>query len=291
MNIYVIIFIQILFSGATHIVAKTVVRDVDALTITFLRAIISSVGLAVLMKARGRVIHIRQEDRLMITLLAVLATGNQILYLYGIKFTTAANAALLYAVTPIFVLILSRFVLKEQLTLKKSAGVVLAFLGVTIVIFERGVDFSSDYFFGNLMILIAVVAWALFTILGRPMVLRYGAVQTISVASFVGCVLLVPFGVYSSLQFPFSTLTEADWVGIFYLGVGTSILSYLLWYYALQKIEASKLAVFANGQPILATILSMIFLDYTLTAGFLLGGAITICGVVLAQLRTQGTFR
>lgn len=55
----------------------------------------------------------------------------------------------------------------------------------------------------------------------------------------------------------------------------------MLWNYALGHIEASKLAVFANGQPIVATLLALVFLDYTITGAFVVGGIITIAGVVL----------
>lgn len=90
------------------------------------------------------------------------------------------------------------------------------------------------------------------------------------------------------LLIPFVNLSHgvnaAHWAGILYLGVGTSIFGYMLWYYALGRIEASKLAVFANGQPIVATLLALIFLDYTITSTFLFGGIVTIAGVILTQL-------
>ena len=96
---------------------------------------------------------------------------NQFLYLYGIKFTLASNGALLYATTPALILILSYFMLSEALTRKKILGVFIAFIGVAIVMFERGIDFKSDYFYGNVMIFLAVIAWALFAIQGKKLVI------------------------------------------------------------------------------------------------------------------------
>jgi drug/metabolite transporter (DMT)-like permease len=213
----------------------------------------------------------------------LLGTGNQLLYMYGIHFTTAANGALLYATTPVIVLVFSWLFLHERITVKKFIGIILAFLGVSIVIFERGVSLSSSYTYGNLVVLIAVTAWGLFTVFGKSMVLRYGALQTTSVAAFLGGAMLLPFGTYSAARFDFSTLVVSDWIGILYLGIGTSIISYLLWYYALRRIEASKLAVFSNGQPIVAALLSVIFLQYTITGSFLFGGTVAIVGVILTQ--------
>jgi len=285
MNIYLIVLLQIFIAGGTHIVAKAVVRDVDAVTLTFLRSLISSAGLSLFLLTQGHRLKIAREDWKQLAMLGFLGIPvNQFFYLYGLKFSTAANGALLYATTPVFILVLSSVVLKERMTKRKTIGILLAFAGVAIVVFERGVDFSSEYTFGNLMILIAVLAWALFTIYGKPMILKYGAMQTTSVAMLTGTVIFLPIGLLFSLGFPYSQLGSGHWAGILYLGIGTSIFGYLLWYYALGRIEASKLAVFANGQPIVATLLSLIFLDYTLTAPFILGGVVTMIGVILTQL-------
>jgi len=285
MNIYVVLLLQVFIAGGTHIVAKSVTESVDAVTLTILRSVISTCGLALITLARGRSIRtVERGDLRKLMMLGILGIPlNQFFYLYGIHYTTAANGALLYATTPVFVLVLSFLLLKENVTPIKIGGVLLAFGGVLIVIFERGIDFSSRYTYGNVVILIGVVAWALFTILGKPMVVKYGALLTMTIAMGFGTIAFLPFGVLSASSFPFAKLGWSSWAGILYLGVGTSIVGYFLWYYALGRIEASKVAVFANGQPVLATILSLIFLDYSLTGSFVVGGTIAIAGVILTQ--------
>jgi len=283
MNVYIVILLQTILGGATHIVAKSVTSDIDAVTLTFLRSVVSNIGLAFVFWIRRAKIKVLHEDRKRMILLGLLGTGNQLLYMYGIHFTTAANGALLYGTTPVIVLVFSRVLLGERMTPKKSAGILIAFIGVSIVIFERGISLSSDHTYGNLVVLAAVIAWGLFTILGKSMVIKYGALQSTSIAAFLGGVMLLPFGAFSATEFDFGLLNSADWLGILYLGIGTSVVSYLLWYYALRRIEASKLAVFSNGQPIVAALLSVIFLHYTFTTAFLLGGTITVAGVILTQ--------
>ena len=134
------------------------------------------------------------------------------------------------------------------------------------------------------MVLVAVIAWAFFTILGKKLILKYGALRTTTGMMICGTGLFLPFGTYFSFGFPFGEMNAGDWMGILYLSLGTSVLGYLLWYYALSRIETSKVAVFSNGQPIVATILSMIFLGYTVTGSFVIGGVMTIVGVILTQL-------
>lgn len=284
-NIYILMTVQLMIAGGTHIVAKAIVADVEPAVVLLLRSIISVMGMMIIFSLKGGTLGIDREDVGPFVLLGVLGIPlNQYFYLYGMQFTTAANGALLYAATPSFVLVLSHFMLKETITAKKSIGIALAFVGITIVVFERGVDFSSEYTFGNLMVLIAVVAWALFTILGKRMILKYGALHTTAVMMLFGSVSFFPFGAVFALDLPFTDMTIGQWSGILYLSVGTSLIGYLLWYYALSRIETAKVAVFANGQPIFATILSLIFLDYTITGSFVTGGILTLIGVVVTQL-------
>lgn len=284
MNVYFVLLIQMFIAGATHIVAKAVVGTVDAATLTFLRSIFSTAGLMMLFVVRHRHLGIERQDWPKILWLGFLGLPiNQFFYLYGLQSSTAANGALLYATTPLFVMVLSRFILKEKINSKKTVGILLAFFGVAIVVFEKGVNFSSQHTYGNLMILLAVIAWALFTIQGKPMSIKYGAVKTTALAMSLGAAIFFPFGLISALKFDFASMTPSYWGGIVYLGLGTSVFGYMLWYYALGRIETSKVAVFTNGQPILATLLAIIFLQYSITTTFVIGGIITLSGLIITQ--------
>jgi drug/metabolite transporter (DMT)-like permease len=283
-NVYLLLLFQQLIAGGTHIVAKAVVADIDAATLTFLRTVIAALGLYLITRLRSGPLNIERKDWPEIALLGFVGVAlNQFLYLYGMKFSTAANGALLYAATPVFVLVFSRIVLKENITPRKTFGILLAFAGIAIVIFERGVDFSSGYAFGNLLILIAVIGWTLFTVLGKRMLVKYGSLRTTTAMMFCGALIISPLGVASTLSFRFAEISALHWGGVLYLSVGTSIIGYLLWYHALSRIEASKVAVFSNIQPVFATILSLIFLNYSITPAFVTGSIITICAIYITQ--------
>ena len=283
-NVYFLLMFQQLIAGGTHIVAKALVEDVDAGTVTFIRTIVAAAGLLAIVRIRMGPLNIERRDWGRLAFLGFTGVAlNQFLYLYGIRFSTAANGALLYAATPIFVLVSARVLASEQITRRKSVGVFLAFIGIAIVIFERGVDFSSGYLFGNALILIAVIAWTLFTVLGKSMIVKYGALRTTAAMMLTGAIIFLPVGIPSALRFPFQQLSLLHWAGILYLAIGTSILGYLLWYHALSRIEAGKVAVFTNAQPVFATILSVIFLDYSITPLFVMGSILTILAISITQ--------
>lgn len=284
MNIYIIILFQQLLAAGTHLVAKTVTQEVNPVLLTFLRNIISLIAMLIMFLVREKRVKVERKDFKQLLLLSFLAVPmNQFLYLYGIKFTLASNGALLYGTTPAIILILSYLILKEEMTRKKIIGVIIAFTGISIVMFERGIDFASDYFYGNVMIFLAVIAWALFAIYGKQLVKKYGAFHITVLSMIGGAIMFMPVGIIDLSINGMPTLTPGNWGSILYLSLGTSVVAYMLWFYALGRMDTTKVAVFANAQPIFTTILAVLFLGQPLTAAFLIGGAITISGVVLTQ--------
>lgn len=283
-SVYLVLLVQSLFASGTHLVAKVAARDVEPFTLTLVRSLIAASAFSLLLLVRGRFPRIRREDWPLVLLLAFLAIPlNQFLFLFGIRSTTPSNAALLYATTPILVVLFSRWLLGERLTRRKLIGVALGFAGVAIVILERGVDAGIEYVHGNLIIYVAVLAWGLYTVLGKKLIMQYGPLDASAITLLTGTLIFLPVGILPALQFDYGALGVWTWAQILYLGVITSVVAYLLWYYALARVEAGKVALFANLQPILTTILAVVLLGQGVTMQFVLGGALAILGVVIAQ--------
>jgi drug/metabolite transporter (DMT)-like permease len=283
-GVYLLLIVQSIMAGGTHIVAKMVVRDVDPVTLTLARSIVSALTVGLLLLLRGRRIRIRREDYSLIFWLSLLAIPlNQFFFLLGIHYTLPSHAALLYATTPIFVLLFSRLFLGEQLTRRKSAGVLLGFAGVALVIFENGGSTDQNIVIGNLIMLVGVLAWGLYTVFGKKLIKTYGALQASSFTMIVGTLLFLPIGIVPLMNYPLGSLSMESWGQILYLGIITSVIAYTLWYYALGRIEAGKVALFAYLQPVLTTTYSVLVLDQELTVRFILGAFAAIGGVLLAQ--------
>ncbi len=260
------------------------VGDVDPVTLTMLRSIIAAVGFLIISFFRKTIFKFDKADYPMILFLAVLAIYlNQFVFLYSLKYTTPANASLLYATTPTMVLILSYLFFHEKLTFTKTLGIAIALLGILLVVFDRGIDFRSEYTLGNLMLIGAVLSWSMYTVFGKKLILKYGAFKTSSATMILGAFIFLPFGMFGVVNFDFSHLSAVDFGGILYLGLGTSLLGYGLWYYALGKIDTGKVAIFTNLQPVITTILSVVLLGTSITPMFVIGGVIAICGVILTQ--------
>jgi drug/metabolite transporter (DMT)-like permease len=284
MSVYVVLVFQQLIAAGTHIVAKTVVQDIEPVSLTFFRSILTAALLVIVLLIKRTRWRIERRDFLNLIWLSLLAVPiNQFLFFDGISRTTASNAALLYATTPVVVLVLSRFILKELLTWKKVVGVIIALIGVTFIIFEDGFELNSSHTYGNLLLMVAVLAWSLFTIFGKPMIQKYGAFYVTSLVLIIGMVLYLPIGLLFGGRVSLGSLSPRDWEGLFYFAIGTSFLGYFLWYFALGRMEAGKVAIFSNAQPFLTTLLAVVLLSQSISPTFALGGVVTISGVVLVQ--------
>jgi drug/metabolite transporter (DMT)-like permease len=210
--------------------------------------------------------------------------GNQFGYLYGLHHTTPANAALLYAMTPAFVVLAQKFILRQKVGLRRMIAVAVAFAGAVIILFESDVNFGQSYFLGNAIIFLAVIAWTAYTLLGRSFAINYGVIESTGLSMAAGTILALPLLLIFPHAIANSTLDIGTWTAILYLGVVTSLIGYSLWYYALKRIPASRVAVFTNIQPVLTTVVSVAFMGVTLTSSFVIGGSIVLIGVLLTQL-------
>jgi RarD protein len=287
--IYFILLFQQLIASSTHLVAKSATNAVHPALVVFLRGGFAALayGLWWLYKRKDLPKFERTDFKKLLILGLINIPINQLLFIWGVRYTTAPNASLAYALTPAFVLLTALAFTKERTTRLKVIGIVVAFVGITLVLFERGVDFSSDYFLGNVMVLGASLSWAWFTLLGRDFAKKYGAIYSTALAMFMGWALYIPFfaglHIFANVPIEIGNLTEINWLQLFYLGVITSGVGYALWNYALTKTDASKVAVFNNMQPILTTILSIFIYSQEPSPIFIIGGLIAIVGVILTQ--------
>lgn len=282
-----IIAVQLIASG-THIIAKEAVGEIAPAELLVLRTLLASIGFFMLIAFRRKSLRIHRgvarRDIWKILLLGLLSVPlNQFFYLYGLKYSTSANSALLFATTPMFASILSAFFFAEKISSRKVIGILIAFGGVLPIVFEHGASLSSDFTFGNILLLVSVLAWAAYTVFGKELVSKYGALRVTGLSMITGTLE------YSLIYFLTGEYTitlhhsYAAWAGTLYLALFASIIAYVLWYRVLSRMDVSKATVFQNLQPIFTPILVFLIFGTVVTPLFLACGAVTLAGVALTQ--------
>lgn len=280
-----IIFLQQLIASSTHIVAKGVTSEVaPAVILLFRAAIATSVYFIYLAIRKSSLKKIEPRDWWIIAMLGILNIPiNQYFFLIGISLTSAPNVSLAYALTPVFVFVVAVIFLKEKVSLIKIIGIVVAVGGAIVLLSEKGFNFSSDSMKGDLFALMASMSWGLFTILGRNFTRKYGAIYATALSMASGTFFYIPVFLVFGGDLDVGNITILSWGQIIYLGAITSGLGYALWFYALKRMEASKLAVFNNLQPALTAVLAFLIFGTQITPYFIVGGTMIIVGVILTQ--------
>ena len=287
-NLPVLVAVQQLVASSTHIVARSVALTVPATTVVFYRGVFSVCTYALWIFLLRRHQHIERPHRADWWRLALLGLVNmplnQYLFVAGLSRTTAPNAALAFALSPVFVLALASVLLRERLRFQAMLGIALAVIGAVVVAFGHGASLEHGETLGNLMELAASCAWSFYTVWGRPLVQRYGAVPTTAIGMVWGLVLFLPLvALTPGGLVPPQALSLRQWGEIAYLGIITSGIGWALWYALLRRMEASQLAVFNNLQPVMTVLLSWLVFGELPPLAFWVGGTIAIAGVILTQ--------
>lgn len=282
-----LLFILVLqqFLGAmTFPIAKYGLAIIEPFTFAFYRFVLSALVLLGVTRLRYRTPPIEKRDYWKIIGLGFLIIPfNQTAYLYGQKLTGAGHGALLFSTAPIWIFLGGLFYLKEKFAVRRAVGVVLGLIGVIIIMTSGAIELGSEYLLGDMIIFIAVLAWSAFTILGRPLVLKYGAFRVTAYALASGSAMYFPFGLYRAFIFDYHKTNFGAWLTVVYAALGVSVVAYVLWYWLLKYMEVTKIAVFNNFQPVVASGLAFIFLNEPIGWPFIIGGLIVLSGVIITE--------
>ncbi|HJW34502.1 MAG TPA: DMT family transporter [Holophagaceae bacterium] len=274
-------------SAGTYLLGKPAADAIPTLALGLLRFLIAGAGFLILARLRHLELWsvARSEWRTYLWAGFLGVTLNQLAFLGGLAFTLPSHAALLYALTPTVVLLLAWARGQERPGPRKLGGLALAFSGVLVLFSGKaGGALPPRWILGDLLVLAAVVAWAGYTVMSRPLVQRHGAQRATTLSILFGLAIFAPLGALGLPGLKMAAVPPVAWVGLVYLGLMTSVVSYLLWFHALSIKEPSRVAIATNGQPVATAILAWIVYGQAITPAFAVGAALVLGGVLLTQL-------
>jgi drug/metabolite transporter (DMT)-like permease len=260
--------------------------------VALLRFVSASLVLFGYLRFRTGLARVERRDWPAFLLLGLLVVPvNQGCFLFGLARSTASHASLLYALTPLVVLLFARRLLREEGLAAKLAGILAAFAGVAVILLERGLRHEMGLLKGDLLILVAVFSWAAYTVLSKRLLVRYDPMTVTGWSIISGTLLCLPALFVPGAIPRLETIPIGAWGAIAYLSVGTSVIAYPLWSYALRYMDASKVAVTTNTQPILTAALSWLLFREQFTPGFFIGAALILAGVTWVETRRPSVAR
>jgi drug/metabolite transporter (DMT)-like permease len=272
--------------GASFASTKRLLLELSPESILFARTVLGTALVSAILAARGRLRLLPARDWPRVAgfaLLGLLAT--QLLQAYALERSSSANTAWLVALNPVVTAMLAAWLIGEHLS-GKLAGLALAFGGALLVLsgghsLAHALTLPSTR--GDLLTLISTVSWALYTIYGRTFVARHDPAVVTAHVLGMAAILCAPFFVMRHGWAQLAALSPTGWACLLYFGLACSGLSFMLYYGALEHLEASQVAAFIYVEPLIAQALSVIFLGEPLTASLLAGGAAILGGVWLVS--------
>jgi drug/metabolite transporter (DMT)-like permease len=268
----------------TYPIAKYGLAQIEPFTFAAYRFALASLLLLGLTRLQRREPPVARRDWWRIGLLGLLIIPcNQLMYLLGQSMTAAGHGAFLFGSTPIWVFLLAMLHLGERFRWRRAVGVVLAVVGVVLILMSGGLEVGGEYVLGDTLILVAVLAWSYYTVLGKRLVQRYGALRMTAYALTCGTVVYLPYGIYRAAIFDYSSASLHAWLAVAYLAIALSLVFYVLWYWVLKYWEPSRLAVYHNIQPVIATIAAYLWLGERFDLWFAAGGVVVLAGVLVSE--------
>jgi len=163
----------------------------------------------------------------------------------------------------------------------------VAFAGVVVLAVEHGLSLRSGTLRGDLITLAGSLGFALFTVLGKPVAERYDSVTMNAYNYLAGGVLILPLAAHQAMAVSRTTgwgaVAWEGWAALFYMAAIASVLAYVLYFWTLRYLTASRLGAFAYLHPVITTLLGIALLGERLTASLLVGGGLVLAGVYLIE--------
>ncbi len=192
---------------------------------------------------------------------------------------------MLVSLSPVFMGAISWIFLRERVTGKGAAGLVLAFAGAVLVV-SNGQAFwaqAGARVQGDLLILGTAVSWAVYSVVGKKLLGRYRVLTLTTWTTLIGTAFLLPFSAAELLRFDFGRLTWVNGLNLLYLGGAASVYGYLAWYRALARLPAVTVGSYLYFRPLLTGVLSALILHETIGPFLVVGGVLIIGGTWLAS--------
>lgn len=279
---YSLLIILSIIWGLAFDAISVAVTLLSPVNLTLLRWFVAAAGYLVILPFLGKT-KIKFETKDLPRLL-VISFANVPLYHLSLNFgettVSAGVAGLLVALGPVFIVLLSRVSLKEKIGKRLATALIIATLG-TILISIPELTGPSGSIIGVFEVILTAVAYALFAVLSKPLVTKYGALPVAIRAGTIGTVMLLPL-LSQNFFSQVARLSAIGWLAVLYLSILSTVLGYSMFYTLVSRGTVSRLSVQLYLIPIISVIGGALLLKQQITIFTIVGGATLLLAIALA---------
>lgn len=223
-------------------------------------------------------------------------TINLGLLFYGTNLTSVNDLAVITAIAPILVVLAGAIFLKERITKQEKTGIAVTLAGTAILIGAPIIETRGDGLsgiMGNILLMLANFGWVGYALLAKKLTQEKMTSFTITFTGFlIGFITLLPLAILESggpqhATYSIQHISLEAHAGVWYMAVFSGIVAYILYNLGQKTIEVSEGALFSYLQAIFTVPFAVILLGEKLTLLFLLGAAVVIVGIVIAEWKKK----
>ncbi|WGZ95891.1 MAG: DMT family transporter [Candidatus Thiothrix putei] len=284
---YLLLVLTILFWAGNFNLARAIHADVPPLGLSFWRwAVAALILLPFAWGSMRAALPVAREHWRLVLALAVLGIAgfNSLVYV-GLQTTTATNGVLLQSVTPITMILLAGLVLHEKSTLAQWLGIGVSLVGVLVIITKADWQVLQQLAFnrGDMWIVLATLDWSLYTVLLRKLPDGLKGLPILGFTVSLGALVILPLYVYESVTFQTMPFTAVSVASVAYVAVFPSLLSYMFWNHATQKLGVNRTGQFSHLMPVFGILLATLLLGERLQFYHAIGMILVAAGILLAN--------
>jgi drug/metabolite transporter (DMT)-like permease len=205
-----------------------------------------------------------------------------VLYNIAVGYTTAARASLALSTLPLQTMVVGALLGIEPLTLRKSLGVGIAFVGVLAALASGIAAAPPGAWRGELIMTGAVLCMAFYNVWSRPFIVRSSALGFLAVGMGAGAIALVAIGLLTGRLAVLRGFGTAQWLAGAWLGIGGGALAFILWVLALQRASPTRVASTMAVNPMAAALLAGALVGEPITVNLILGLVAAFAGIWVA---------
>ena len=205
-----------------------------------------------------------------------------ILFNASLIFTTAARGSLALSTLPLLTMLVGAALGSEPLTARKTAGVLIAMLGVALALLSGLAAAPPGAWRGDLLMVAAALCMAFYSVWSKPFIRRSGPIAFTTLAMGVGAACLIAISWLRGSFAPVAEFATPQWLAAIYLGAVGAALTFYLWAFALERTTATRVAISVTVNPISASLVGAALLHEPLSWNLMAGVVTVFIGIWIA---------
>jgi drug/metabolite transporter (DMT)-like permease len=265
---------------------KIALREFSPFAFNGIRLAFASAVLILILIISKQGFGVEKRDLWKLIILGIIGnTVYQVLFIQGINLTTASSTAIIMAMTPVSVALLSSLLKHERLHWVAWLGIVLSFIGFYLVLTEQPGTFifSWERLKGDMLIFLGNIVWAVYTVFSKPFLGRLSPLKWSSLTLALGALFYIPLCVPAFIRQDFGQVSLKSWSILIYSGLFALAFSYVAWYASVKRIGNSKTAIYGNVTPIMTVVFAYVFIAEKISLSQAIGALIILTGVYLTR--------